>query len=414
MKKFISVLMALCLSITLLIPLTMTKASAAGASLTGPGTVRAGDTITVSFNVSGSGIYGASGSLSYSGLTLLSTKQAIGGSWAVEFNGANFVAYDNALSSPISGGKTLFTATFKVNDVAAGTTVSASCNGITTTDGNADSNVGSASYGATVAPPLSGNTNLATLNVSNAKISPAFSKNVTKYTADVPFEVSKLSINATAEDSKSKVSVYSPNLTPDATTNVSVTVRAESGAKKTYVIAVHRAQDPNYKPGGNNNLSGIQVEGFLLSPVFKADLTKYVVWLPYETESVNITGTADDEKASVEVKGGDKLIAGKDNPVKVICTAENGDKKEYTVIVKRAAAHGAVKEEPTKPVEEKKAGVPWWSLLIVGVLTIVIGGAIGFFIHDPITNKRNDNYIYDEDDSEDEGDEQQTNFFNKQ
>ena len=38
---------------------------AAGATLTGPGTVRAGDTITLSFNISDSGKYGVEGTLSY-------------------------------------------------------------------------------------------------------------------------------------------------------------------------------------------------------------------------------------------------------------------------------------------------------------------------------------------------------------
>ena len=51
--------------------------------------------------------------------------------------------------------------------------------------------------------------------------------------------------------------------------------------------------------------------------------------------------------------GGDNLAAGQDNPVKVVCTAENGDKKEYTVIVKRAAAHDGTVEELCTKFREK-------------------------------------------------------------
>ena len=341
MKKFIAIITIFVLCITVMFPLTVSAASAS-ASLTGPGTVRAGDTITLSFNLNGNGIFGASGTLSYdsSQVTLSKTTQKIGSPWAVEFNGNNFVAYDNNLSNPIKGNKTLFTVTFKVKSVAAGTNIKISYTGVTATDGNVDTNVGTVTYSTTIAAPMSTNNNLSSLTVSNATISPAFSAGTTNYSASVPFEVSKLDVSAIAADGKAKVSVSSPNLTPNGTTNVTITVTAENGAKKTYTIAVTRAQDPNYQPSGNNNLSSITVDGFLLSPVFTPENTKYVIWLPYETEKVQIRGSAADGKASVEVVGGDNLVAGKDNIVTVICTAENGEKQEYTIIVKRAAAHG--------------------------------------------------------------------------
>lgn len=353
MKKIVSLLTVFILCIAMMLPMTVSAASAS-ASLTGPGTVRAGDTITLSFNLNGSGIFGASGTLSYDSnqVSLSKTTQKIGSPWAVEFNGNNFVAYDNNLSNPINGNKTLFTVTFKVNSVAPGTNIKISYTGITASDGSADANIGTVTYSTTVAAPLSMDNNLASLNVSNATISPGFSAGTTSYTASVPFEVSKLNISATAADGKAKVSISSPTLTPNGTTKVKITVTAENGDTKTYTISVTRAQDPNYQPSSNNKLSSITVEGFLLSPVFSADNTQYVVWLPYETTRVKISGTAEDSKASVEVVGGSELEAGKDNPVKVICTAENGDKKEYIVVVKRAAAHGEeVPPISTKPVE---------------------------------------------------------------
>ena len=406
MKKSISLLIAIVLCLILMLPIT-TLAASAGASLSGPGTVRAGDTITLSFDLIGSGIYGASGTLSYdsSQVTLTGTSQQIGAPWVVEFNGNNFVAYDNNLSNPINNDQTLFTATFTVNSVAVGTNIQISYTSITASDGSADANIGTVSYSATVAAPLSTDNNLASLTVGNATISPAFSAGTTSYTASVPFEISKLDVSATAADGKATVSVNSPNLKPNGTTNVTVTVTAENGAKKTYTIAVTREQDPNYVASGNNKLSGISVEGFLLSPVFNVDTTQYVIWLPYETTSVNISGSAEDSKASVEVVGGDTLAAGQDNPVKVICTAENGEKKTYTVIVKRAAAHdGSVEElpqetepvtepsaEPSEPQEtpntEKRGGISVGALIIVAVLCLAGGVAAGIFVDKKYLNK---------------------------
>ena len=417
MKKIVSVLIVFVMCFALMLPVTVSAASAS-ASLTGPGTVRAGDTITLSFNLNGSGIFGASGTLSYdsSQVTLAGTSQKIGSPWAVEFNGNNFVAYDNNLSNPINSSKTLFTVTFKVNSVAAGTNIKISYTGVTASDGSADASVGTVTYSTTVAAPLATDNNLASLTVSNATISPAFSAGTTNYTASVPFEISELNVSATAADGKAKVSINSPTLTPNGTTKVTVTVTAENGAKKTYTISVKRAQDPNYKASGNNNLSAITVEGFLLSPGFNADTTQYVIWLPYETTSVKISGSAADSKASVVVVGGDTLVAGQDNPIKVICTAENGAKKEYTIIAKRAAAHdGSVEELPedttppdttqpddttanTQPDDatantqiddtaKTNNGIAWWWLIVVGIGALAIGAVGGFFGKEIIKKK---------------------------
>ncbi len=401
MKKVISILTVLILCFALVLPMTVSAASAS-ASLSGPGTVRAGDTITLTFNLNGSGLYGVSGTLSYdsSQVTLSKATQKIGSPWVVEFNGNNFVAYDNNLSSPIKGNKALFTVTFKVKNVAVGTNIKISYKNVKASDGSTDSNVGTVTYSKTVAAPLATNNNLASLTVGNATISPAFSAGTTNYTASVPFDISKLNISAKASDGKAKVAINNPNLTPGGKTNVTVTVTAENGSKKTYTIAVTRANDPNYVASGNNKLSGISVEGFLLSPAFNADTTQYIVWLPYETTSIRMAGTAADSKASVTVVGGDNLAAGQDNPVKVICTAENGEKKEYTVIVKRAAAHdGSVEELPDEPITDEpvdtqsnttaktQGGIALWLLIVVGVSALAVGAVGGYFGKDFIKKK---------------------------
>ena len=210
-----------------------------------------------------------------------------------------------------------------------------------------------------------------------------------------------MDVTASAKDDKAKVSVSSPNLIPNGTTNVTVTVTAENGSKKTYTIQVTREQDPNYVASNNNNLSGIKVDGFLLSPGFTPENTNYVIWLPYETDTVKISGSSADKKASVEVIGGDNLLAGQDNEIRVVCTAEDGTKKEYVIVAKRAAAHdGSVDEIPSEtssaPVEEESSvaadtsiptennepagGLAWWWLIVVGAITLCVGAAGGFII----------------------------------
>ena len=424
MKKHISIVILVAMLIVAVFPMTAFAADA-GASLTGPRTVRAGDTITVSFALSGSDIYGVSGTLSYdrSQLTLVRTAQQIASPWVVEFNGNAFVAYDNNLSAPINGSKTIFTATFTVKNVEAGTSIKVACNGVTASDGSADTSIGAVTYAATIVAPLSTNNNLGSLVVEDAVISPAFSAGTTSYTVSVPYEVSHLRVSAEAADYRATVTVDSPELIVNGTTTVSVTVTAENGATKTYTIFVARAQDPNYVPSGNNNLAGISVDGFMISPGFNPEIHEYVVWLPYEVDSISVSGSPDDSNASVEVVGGTDLVAGEDNIVKVICASENGEQKEYTVIAKRAAEHGA---EPTRPAEtepeetepaetkpteteptnteptetkptetvpvetqpsdndkdtsnqNQNTGIAWWWLIVVALVAFTIGGVCGY------------------------------------
>lgn len=154
----------------------------------------------------------------------------------VEFNNTagvvKFVAYDNALTSPINGTADLFAMTFKVSNVAVGTAVSLASSGVIASDGAADVNVGNAGYSVTIAEPLSGNTFLSGLTIDNAALSPAFNKNTSSYQVQVPYSVSRLSIKATAEDAKSKVTINQPNLTPGGTTKVTITVQAQTAQRK--------------------------------------------------------------------------------------------------------------------------------------------------------------------------------------
>ena len=352
MKKIVAVLLVL-----MLLAAHIPTAFAAGsASFSGPGTVRAGDTITLTFSAGG-GIYGGSGSVSYdaSQLTLQGFSAAIGGNWGVEFGGNRFVFYDNTLKNPISGSAAIFRATFVVNSsLAAGTNITVSVNGITLSDGSQDIGIGSRSYTATIAAPLSGNCHLKSMTVSNAQISPAFSPEVTSYSASVPFSVAKLTMAATAEDEKAKVSVNNPTLAPGGTTTVSVTVTAENGATKTYSIRVKREQDPNYVPSANANLSQLTVQDYQLSPIFSTSVTQYYVWLPYECESVALSAFAEDAKATVDISQPTTLTAGKGNDILITVTAENKSQKVYTVTAVRAPAHDKTQDflnaQPTEPV----------------------------------------------------------------
>ena len=333
--------------------------AAGSASVKGPGTVRAGDTITVSFSAGG-GIYGGSGTVSFdsSQLTLKKYSGSLSGSWKVEFNGNKFVFYDNDMSSPISGSKTIFKASFTVNkNLEPGTKISVSVGSIKVTDGSKDTGLGTKTYSATIAPPLSGNCKLASLTVSNANISPAFSTGTTSYTASVPFTTSSLKVSAKAEDPDAKVTIKNTKLTAGATTTVSITVKAPNGATKTYTIKVKRAQDPNYVPSSNAKLKQLSVKDFMLSPAFSQDVQQYYVWLPYEVDQISLETAAEDKKAEVKIGKAENLEAGKATDIPVTVTAEDEKTRiTYTVTAIRAPAPfdmaALLNPQATEPTEE--------------------------------------------------------------
>lgn len=330
-----------------------TPARAASASLAGPDVIRAGDTVTLTF-YAGGGILGCRGVLSYdsSVLQLQGITPSIGGAWKVDISGNIIMAYDDTQENPITGISAICKITFRVLDVAPGTSVSVSVSAeLTTTELTAAG--GGGTWTRTVAEPLSDNANLATLTVSNATITPGFAPNTTEYRASVPFTTAQLQVTATAEHSGAKVTIGSTKLAENATTDVTVTVTAENGAKKVYHIRVARARDPSYVESSVNTLEVLGVEEFLISPGFTQERLAYAVYLPYEVDSIELTAKTTDSKAKV------KLPTVKDIPVgestyEVPVIAENGDVLVYTVTVFRAPFFPDPNGQPeeTEPVTE--------------------------------------------------------------
>lgn len=361
MKKFL-----LCLLVIALLTTQIPAVFAAGsASLSGPGTVRAGDTIELKFSAGG-GIYGGEGSISFDEnlLTFKKFSGSLSGDWKVEYVAGTkrFVFYDNSMSTPINSSKTIFKISFTVNkNLEPGTKISVSAEKIKLMDeNNKESSLGAKTYSTTIKPPLSGNCKLASLTVSNATISPAFSAGTTSYTASVPFTTEKLKVSAKAEDSDAKVTIKNTALTAGKTTTVTITVKAANGTTKTYSIKVKRAQDPNYVPSSNADLKALSAKGFQLSPAFSKDVKQYYVWLPYETDTVALSAEAADKNAELTIGNAAALEAGKGTDIPVTVTAEDGTEVIYTVTAIRAPAPEDTEEflNPTVPSEPEPTVEP--------------------------------------------------------
>lgn len=353
MRKRISSVLAGLLAALLLWGLAPVTAEAAGASFSGSGSVRAGDSVTVTFTVSGSNIQGITAVLHYdsSALTLTGTRQLVGSSWSVDMSGGNLLAYDQSLSNPITGSAAVLAVTFQVKSgVAAGTRVSATITDIVATDGNSDQSLNDASWAASVAAPPSGNANLAGLSCGDYALSPAFSAGTTEYSVTVPYDVSRLPLDYRAADGGADVSVSGNQLSVGVNTVV-LTVTAANGASRRYTISVTRQPDPNGTLSSDASLSELTPSTGQLSPAFSPEITEYAVYVPYETSKISLSATAKDSKA-LGVTQPDASLKEGDNLLTVTCTAEDGATRDYTVHVVRMPAFAGTLPQIGQPEPE--------------------------------------------------------------
>ena len=358
MRKNISSALAGFLAALLLWCLLPVTAEAAGASFSGSGSVRAGDSVTVTFSVSGSNIQAISAVLHYdsSALTLTGTRQLIGDTWSVDMNGGNLLANNYRQDNPINGSSAVLAVTFRVKSgVAAGTKVSATITDIVTSDGNSDQNLNDASWSASVASPPSGNANLSGLSCGSYALSPSFSAGTTEYSVTVPYDVSRLPLDYSAADGGANVSVSGNQLSVGVNTVV-LTVTAANGATRRYTISVTRQPDPTATLSSDADLADLTPSEGKLTPAFAPNITEYAVYVPYETTKLSLSATAKDSKA-LGVTQPDAALKQGDNVLTVTCTAEDGTTRDYTVHVVRMPGFAGTlpqigEPEPEAPVPE--------------------------------------------------------------
>lgn len=91
---------------------------------------------------------------------------------------------------------------------------------------------------------------------------------------------------------------------------------------------------PTVDGSPNNKLSGLGVEGFVLTPTFHRDTVSYDLIVDPSVSSVSVYANTIDSKASVSGSGNIQLQNG-NNDITVRVTAENGSQRDYVIHVVR-------------------------------------------------------------------------------
>lgn len=115
-------------------------------------------------------------------------------------------------------------------------------------------------------------------------------------------------------------------------------------------------QEPDQSPGPtpeavlntNNKLKKLSFNGISMSPDFDPDVLEYTVKVDCNTNVLYFNYEPGNGKARVRIKNSEELIAGENN-VKVVVTAESGDKRTYKVtVVKETEDQTKIREQLAK------------------------------------------------------------------
>lgn len=370
MKKFKSFLFVFLLMLIVL-PGKVFAASPVTFALTdGPGTVKIGQQFT--FNVKETGANDNNATLS---------------SYTIKINyDASVIQYDGGGSSAngneiiISGGSqtgdstvaTLkFTALAKTDSTNISiATANCNINGEDTTCEKKSSSV--------KVVPLGTDATLSGLSIPNTTLSPAFNKNVRDYSCEVK-DVTTLTVNATASDPNAKIQISDnyKNLQKGENT-ISVVVNSEDGKKKTtYTIKVNLTLTPTEEElmKANADLATLEIKGQKLE--FNSAEVKYYLDVPYNITSLEITPTAVNPNAQIQVNGNDKLIVGK-NTINIVVTAEDTTTtKTYSILVTRLPENKKIIKTCPDSTSTKEWIIFSIGLFLMFSLGIVLGYILG-------------------------------------
>lgn len=217
--------------------------------------------------------------------------------------------------------------------------------------------------------------NLYSLNASVGTFDTAFDKDVTVYTLTVPYDTKEVILSGSLEDTLSTVDgLYKYELSEDKTTAI-ITVTAEDGSTKVYTVYIIKEKPPVvptpvvYYYSSNNYLKTLEAKGYEIK--FDRDTLEYELSVNNDVKSLDITAIAEDSRSRVEITGNENFKTGK-NTVVITVKAENGDVKEYKLIVTRKSnTTVTTDDEESDSTAEKVVIIILIILVVLGLLYLI-------------------------------------------
>lgn len=147
-----------------------------------------------------------------------------------------------------------------------------------------------------------------------------------------------------------------------------------------YKFIIYRGETTD----GSNKLSSLSVKDYNINEKFDENNLDYTLSVPFEVEKLEISATAADENAKVEIKGADNLKVGENIvTITITPTDEENEVKIYNITVLREEY---ISEDPTTTTfipgvidkNKNNSNIVLIILLVLGGITII--GVAAYFI----------------------------------
>ncbi len=186
-------------------------------------------------------------------------------------------------------------------------------------------------YDITVNRKKSSNANISLIIAKESVLDPVFDRDKTgTYYLKVLEEVTSLTLNIELEDETAKYEVTGNENFQIGHNTVTITVTAEDGTTKAYVLDVLRQA----KGTTSDKLENLTVSEGILDPTFDSETIYYEVEVDYNTDKITLEAIAEDKNATVEGLGEYTLALGK-NVLGISVTSTEGVVRYYQVVVTR-------------------------------------------------------------------------------
>ena len=171
----------------------------------------------------------------------------------------------------------------------------------------------------------SSNNYLSSITIDGEEIDD-FSKNTTRYFIEVENDVTKVSIDAEAEDDTAEVDIDGPNSLEVGDNEYTISVTSEDDTTKFYKVIVTRKDE---EESSNTGIKRIKVRGYNFK--FNKNSKTFYLNIDKEDTELDITVTLNDKNASYEIEGNENLKDG--SVIRIIVTAEDNSSDTYRIII---------------------------------------------------------------------------------
>ena len=246
-------------------------------------------------------------------------------------------------------------------------------------------------------------TGLSSLNSDIGEFDKEFDSDTTEYTLTVPEGTTEITLSGALINEEDEVVGLSSYIIDSDNMTISVVVTTLNGEEKVYTINVVRTVNSSdedetvdetvevaetfaatpivyYVYSSNNYLKSLNIKDYDID--FNRDTLEYKLKVKSDVKFLDITAITEDYRSRVEINGNEEFKKGK-NVVTIKVTAENGEEREYKLLV----------EKETKDVaeEEEKNGNAERIVIIILIILVVLGLLYLIFKKDDEGNNKIDN-----------------------